>query len=469
LKLRIFLKVLGTFLVVILTVTVVIDFAVRPQWQSSILAETRAGLLQKTQMFAARLIAAPDSADVKALAQEQAVLAHARATIIDQSGEVLADTESDPQLMENHSARPEFQAALHGQVLVVQRFSHTRGMEYLYAAAPSNRGAVRLAYPLEELARTAAQVRRKLLLASLLAVVIATIIAALFAQIGALRLKRILDFAEQVASGDLSARLPVTQDELGQLAKALNRTAGTLEETFSELRRMEQSRRDFMANVSHELRTPLTAIQGFTETLLEDEYTPEQRREFLSIIQRNSLQMSRLTADVLQLAKVEHGEIQFQFGPVSAAQLVHRAASEWQEAAAAKGATIVTEQIAPRSVLADEAAIMQVFANLIENALKYGAPATRVEIGAKERAEGVEFFVRDFGEGIPKEHHARLFERFYRVDKARSREAGGTGLGLAIVKHIVLSHCGSVRVESSSGAGSTFAFTLPYAFAASAG
>jgi two-component system phosphate regulon sensor histidine kinase PhoR len=254
---------------------------------------------------------------------------------------------------------------------------------------------------------------------------------------------------------------------------------------LTETERVEKTRRDFIANVSHELRTPLTSIQGYAETLLDS--TAENTaptREFLEIIRKNSSRMSRLTEDLLTLARVESGETRFESEPVPPAELLHDAEESFREIARTHGIDLQIQalqiqdsqiQDSPSQnlpnplpenlplVLADREAIHQVFSNLIDNALKYGASGGRIVLGTRAVPHAVEFFVQDFGGGIASEHLPRLFERFYRVDKARSRESGGTGLGLAIAKHIMLAHGGSIRAESELAHGSTFLFTLPTA------
>ncbi|MBO0911141.1 MAG: two-component sensor histidine kinase, partial [Acidobacteria bacterium] len=230
----------------------------------------------------------------------------------------------------------------------------------------------------------------------------------------------------------------------------------------TEIARVERTRRDFIANVSHELRTPLTSLLGYTETLIDESPDPKSR-EFLEIIRRNAQRMSRLTEDLLTLARVESGEDQVKEAPVAALELLRDAQASFSEIARNRGVAIEMAESPDLQVLADKDAIHQVFANLIDNALKYASGSKRLEIGATERAEELEFYVRDFGPGISSEHLPRLFERFYRIDKARSREAGGTGLGLAIVKHIVLNHGGLVGVSSELGHGSLFWFRLPLA------
>jgi two-component system phosphate regulon sensor histidine kinase PhoR len=226
----------------------------------------------------------------------------------------------------------------------------------------------------------------------------------------------------------------------------------------------EKSRRDFIANVSHELRTPLTSIQGYVETLVEDPHpNPETTREFLGVILKNATRMNRLTEDLLALASVESPNYKVTPQPTRASALV-------EDAIESLGGMVVDSEVELESAGAPEALIMadpdamnQVFGNLIENALKYGKAGGRIRVGAQLLESEVEFSVKDFGPGIAFEHLERIFERFYRVDKARSRESGGTGLGLAIVKHIVQAHGGRIWAESELGSGATFHFTLPLA------
>jgi two-component system phosphate regulon sensor histidine kinase PhoR len=230
---------------------------------------------------------------------------------------------------------------------------------------------------------------------------------------------------------------------------------------LTETERVEKTRRDFIANVSHELRTPLTSIQGYAETLLDAVPDAGHSREFLEIIRKNATRMSRLTEDLLTLARVESGEHRFDVQPVTTSELLNEAVRSFQEIARSQHVELRVEDHAATQVSADSEAGHQVFANLVENALKYGASGGLIVVGARPAGEFVEFYVQDCGPGIPSEHLPRLFERFYRVDKARSRESGGTGLGLAIAKHIVFAHGGVIRAESELNHGATFFFTLP--------
>jgi two-component system phosphate regulon sensor histidine kinase PhoR len=224
----------------------------------------------------------------------------------------------------------------------------------------------------------------------------------------------------------------------------------------------EKSRREFVANVSHELRTPLTSIQGYVETLAEDPNpNPQTTQEFLQVILKNASRMNRLTEDLLALAGVESPDYKLAVQAIRASALVSDAIDSLGGLIVDSGVELQFAGAPDAQVMVDPDAMNQVFGNLIENAVKYGKSGKRVLVGARLVDGEVEFFVQDFGAGIGSEHLERIFERFYRVDKARSREAGGTGLGLAIVKQIVQAHGGNIRAESELGSGTTFVFTLP--------
>jgi two-component system phosphate regulon sensor histidine kinase PhoR len=226
----------------------------------------------------------------------------------------------------------------------------------------------------------------------------------------------------------------------------------------------QKSRREFVANVSHELRTPLTSIQGYVETLIEDENPrPETTREFLGVILKNASRMNRLTEDLLALASVESPDYKLSMQPARAKALVKDALDSLGGMVVDSGVKLQSAGAPDLLVMADPDAMNQVFGNLIENALKYAKDGKRIRVGAKPLGSEVQFTVQDFGPGIASEHLERVFERFYRIDKARSRESGGTGLGLAIVKHIVQAHGGRIWAESELGKGVSFHFTLPLA------
>jgi two-component system phosphate regulon sensor histidine kinase PhoR len=577
-KNRIFFKLLAVFLIIIAATAITLDVMIGNAWEASLRNEIERDLTQKTLLFANR-VQNDQSHSLADIAAQEGQAAGARATIIDSTGKVLADSEATAATMENHASRNEFAAALSGKTGENERRSATLGISFLYVATPITGGAVRLAYPLSEIAAVQAQVRRRLFFASLVALLVALIVAASAAVWTSRRLQHIVDVALRIEQGDLRARVDDPHlDEIGHVASALDKSAEQVERSFAAVRssqrqletllnsmqdaviavssdglvrwanqpmdrlvpqrtrlnapvvetvrdpdflatvkaasetkevktaratslvpgrafdvtaaplpdggavavlrdlteteRVEKTRRDFIANVSHELRTPLTSIQGYSETLLDT--IPENSgsaREFLEIIRKNAARMARLTEDLLTLARVESGETRFDTDPVTPIELLNDAEESFREIARTQGVElqIVNSSGTARSleslpqVLADREAIHQVFSNLIDNAMKYGRTGGRIELGANSAERGIEFYVRDYGAGISSEHLPRLFERFYRVDKARSRESGGTGLGLAIAKHIMRAHGGSIRAESELSHGSTFAFTLPLA------
>jgi two-component system, OmpR family, phosphate regulon sensor histidine kinase PhoR len=566
---RIFFKMLAAAALVVVMAAITMDVTIRRVWESSLRDEIQRGLIARTRLVANR-VEIDRQHSLQDIASQEALAAGARATIIDPSGQVLADSESNPRDMENYRERKEFTSALAGNVGVDERRSQAIGIPFLYVAAPVSGGAVRLAYPLSDVEASSRQVHRALLLGSLIAFVIVMVLAAIGAQYTARRLQRIVNFADRIATGDLTARISATSvDEIGQVATSLDKTARRLEESFlavqtsqrqletllnsmqdaviavgpdgrvqwanrgmerlvrqgarlhapvvetvrdpqflaavwgategkkiasaravsivpgrtfdvtaaplpgggavavlrdlTETERVEKTRRDFIANVSHELRTPLTSIQGYTETLLDSAGENGHAREFLEIVRKNAARMSRLTEDLLTLARVESGEHRFDVQSTAPAELLNDAVESFQDMVRAQGMELTVEEVATTPVNADREAIHQVFSNLIENAMKYAGSGGKIALGARPVERGVQFYVRDFGPGVASEHLPRLFERFYRVDKARSRESGGTGLGLAIAKHIMLAHSGTIHAESELNHGSVFLFTLPAA------
>lgn len=232
---------------------------------------------------------------------------------------------------------------------------------------------------------------------------------------------------------------------------------------MTDIRRTEKMRRDFVANVSHELRTPLSAITGYSETLLDGAMeNPADCREFIQVIHRHSLRLTQLVGDLLDLSKLESPDYQPELAPVSLQGLIQQAFLLVEDKALEKDIHISVEIAEPLPrVMAESSSMQQVLTNLLDNAIKYTPPQGRVVISAFSAEKGkIRVSVKDNGIGIEPKYQSRIFERFYRVDKARSRDLGGTGLGLSIVKHIVQLHGGEIRVDSVVNQGSTFSFTL---------
>ena len=232
---------------------------------------------------------------------------------------------------------------------------------------------------------------------------------------------------------------------------------------LTRIKQLERTRQEFVANVSHELRTPLSLIKGFVETLLEGaKNDPEKTTRFLQTIEKHTDRLTFLIEDLLTISRLESGQIVMNLHPVDLREETQRVIDDLRSRADEKTSRLDNAVPAGLSAHADADRLQQVLFNLVENAIKYGRNKGCVTIGGRDAAENkIELWVQDDGPGIPVESRERVFERFYRVDRARSRETGGTGLGLSIVKHIVQAHGGEVWLKSDLGIGTTFHFTLP--------
>ncbi|MCC6492459.1 MAG: PAS domain-containing protein [Pirellulales bacterium] len=232
----------------------------------------------------------------------------------------------------------------------------------------------------------------------------------------------------------------------------------------SELKRLEQLRQQFFANVSHELKTPLSSIRAYTETLLDGASRDAANCErFLKRIDEQAGRLQQLIADMLSLARIESSQAPLEIVDLPLGRVVERCAADFEPQAAARRVALETTIDGQPRARADEEAVRQILANLMDNAIKYTPAGGRVAVRARLEGGAAVLEVADTGPGIPAEHHARVFERFYRVDKARSRQLGGTGLGLSIVKHLAHAMGGSVSLASDLGAGSVFSVRLPAA------
>lgn len=308
--------------------------------------------------------------------------------------------------------------------------------------------------------------------------------AEMFATTGVLRGKTLLETVRQHEIAEIvertrvegrvinqELRLPTAPERWLQINAAALRSAAqrrlgviVVFHDLTDLKQLARTRQEFVANVSHELRTPLSLIKGYAETLLDGaKDNPEVATKFLQTIDRNARRLDLLIQDLLIISSLESGRVSLSLGPVELSALVTRLLGDFQSRAAARHVRLVST-VPELHAHADEARLEQVFGNLLENAVKYGRESGTVTVGGRPTPTGeLEFFVQDDGPGIPAEALERVFERFYRVDQARSREQGGTGLGLSIVKHIVQNHGGRVWVESAPGQGAKFCFTLPAA------
>ncbi|HUY13771.1 MAG TPA: ATP-binding protein [Terriglobia bacterium] len=507
-----------------------------------------------------------------------------RVTLIGQDGDALADSEEDAAALGNLANRPEVQQARTGRRGVLIRKSKVTGQSLCYvsiqSSGPGHAGTIlRLAVPVAGLDRALGAIRWRILGATLIAALLALILAYFFSRVITQRIVAIEAVSENLVSGsqNVPAWLLEADDELGALARSLNRAAGQLRdlivqlkaesasreailasmregvvavdhdlrltffnESFSrltgvnpllpprtplleavrdlglsellgtvlaegkpqkatlqlqaagahifevqatplaaggnvgaiailhditELERLERVRRDFVANVSHELRTPLTAIRGYAEALLEGALDdPAHNRNFVEVILAHSKRLGNIASDLLILSELESGREATESERVNLRAIAEGAMRTVEAEAQARGVSLKAGRLEDAEVLGHRLRLEQAILNLVDNAVKFNQPGGEVRIESGTEEGGRSFVcVADTGIGIPSDHLSRIFERFYRVDKARSREVGGTGLGLSIVKHILERMGGTVQVESRLGKGSTFTIFLPNA------
>jgi len=507
-----------------------------------------------------------------------------RITVVSKGGEVLADSERSPDVMDDHSDRPEVREALSGELGMRTRFSKTMGKDMVYIALPLEHegrtiAVLRNSVPLGSVVAELEAVYGRILLGGLVIAVLAAATGLIISRKITKPLEEMRRGAEDFARGDLSSRLHVPRSkELGGLAEAMNEMAVQLDERIktitrrrneqnailssmvegvvgidiyeriisinkaavemlganrqdlagrsvqeivrnkalqkmvsdvlekgvsveeeividsggprhlqatsammrddngkvtgavlvlndiTRIRRLETVRSEFVANVSHELRTPITSIKGFVETILEGAIkSPEDTERFLNIISRQVNQLNAIIEDLLLLSRLEGDpeRASMPLKPGKICEVLESAVEVCGLRAVDKDISIGLDCAVDLSAEINVPLLTQAVVNLIDNAVIYSGPGSEVLVEARLETGEVRISVTDQGPGIDDEHLSRLFERFYRVDRARSRKLGGTGLGLAIVKHIVQSHGGSVSVSSKPGKGSVFIIILP--------
>jgi two-component system phosphate regulon sensor histidine kinase PhoR len=402
-----------------------------------------------------------------------------RLTLIDSAGIVIFESnvpQDSLRFIQNHLLRPEIQMALREGVGHDERLSATVHQRMFYAAKKIKLRAgqvgildrvrfIRLSIPLVEVERVLQVLRWKIFAGGGLALLLIATVSYWMSNKLTSPVQKLARVAESVKKGDLEAHFErATNDEIGELADLLNEMLMKLREDMKQMRKLETMRSQFLGNVSHELRTPIFALQGYLETLLNGNITDESTRaDFIQKAYRQAERLNNLLIDLIDISRIESGEMKMSFRYFDIHEWLGKQVADLKTKAQEYGITLtLTNSLPGRMVtaLGDRERLTQVITNLADNAIKYNSPAGKVEIGYRENSEEVEIFVSDTGRGIAAEHIPRIFERFYRVDKERSRAVGGTGLGLAIVKHIVEAHNSRVSVQSEVGKGSVFSFTL---------
>lgn len=394
-----------------------------------------------------------------------------RLTIIDTQGNVIADTDYEVSAMDNHADRPEIKEAYNGRAGQSKRRSDTLNKYMKYFAVPlldggKTAGVLRLSIPLSRIETETRILHQIILLGGFLAAAMAIVVGYFVSKHITRPILEMKEAAKAFSRGEFNKKLQVnTHDELGELAHALNNMSNELQQKIERLQKMDKIKTEFVANVSHELKTPLTSIKGFVETLedgaLED---PDNSRRFLSIIGKHAQRLSNIVDDLLTISVLEQDKERLSPNKevFDLAELVDEVILSFNRAVVEKKQLLkLNKSDGNYAVFADRMRIEEVLVNLIDNAVKYTPEKGKIEIVLSEDTKNVLFTVKDNGVGIAQEHRDRIFERFYRVDKARSREVGGTGLGLSIVKHIVMSHNGDIQLESVPGHGTAVQISLP--------
>ena len=471
-------KVTSTYVVLIilgvLAVSVISSWQIKKYLDSRIASTVHDQLNLVAMLFDNGKLSVDGSDSTDQELRRVAAMLNFRLTVIRNDGTVIFDSDvprDSLTMVENHGTRPEVIQAKGGGIGTDRRRSRTIGQDFIYMArkighlslGSQDSGFVRVALPLTEVAIVDDRIQRIVWAVGLLTVLIAAIASSQVSKRITGPILGLARTAGQIRQGNLEERASVASpDEIGALAEALNAMAEKLSTDIRRMKKLEQVRSEFLGNVSHELRTPIFSIQGFLETLLDGAIDdPSVNREFLERAHRQAARLNSLLNDLIDISRIESGDMKmsFRFFPLS--QLLEQAVEEVHEQAQKKKIQVTCRIIPPmKDVYGDRERLKQVLINLLDNAVKYTAEGGKVECRAGLEKSRCLIEVEDNGAGIGEEHLERIFERFYRVDHDRSRDAGGTGLGLAIVKHIVEAHGSRVIVHSSTGKGSTFSFTL---------
>lgn len=479
-KLKIIWKLFPTFLILVVLSIGFVSFFISDAIKVFHIEQTKKELTAKAILLEeiySREIAQGKISEIDGIFKKAGKSIATRITLILKDGTVIADSAEDIYSMENHADRPEIIDALNGINGTSIRYSKTLKKDMLYVAVQLNkdeqvRGVIRTSVPLLTLVETLKPVFSKFSVSVGLTALLAALFSLLISWLITRPITKIQMGVEHFSQGDLDKKLETSSTyEFAKLAEDMNHMAldlkyriDTITRQRNELARLENIRKEFVANVSHELRTPITSIKGYIETLkdgaLDDR---ENALQFLDIISRQTSRLSSIIEDLLALSRIEREneaqEVELAENFIS--PVLSAACNTVKTLAEKKSIALVISSPESLKAMLNPRLLEQAVMNLVDNAVKYSEPDSKVEISAISENGNIQIKVKDYGCGIEKEHHDRLFERFYRVDKARSRKLGGTGLGLAIVKHIVQSHHGSVTVESAPGKGSTFTITIP--------
>jgi len=401
----------------------------------------------------------------------------ARVTLVAADGTVVADSDvpfEKLSTLENHLLRPEVQDALSKSIGMNIRRSATVGRDFLYVAkqyrdslpslAMKDVRFIRVSAHMEEMKEIVNDIRWKIGWAGVITLTIIIGVSIFISQRISRPMVAIAENVEKIRLGDLEKHIEATtDDEIGRVARAVNELVDKLKADIVELKKLQRARSEFLGNVSHELRTPIFTLQGYLETLLNGAVDdPAVNRLFIEKASNHAARLNALLNDLIDISRIESGEMKMSFRYFRINEFLELVVNDFQQAAIQRRVVLrlsmkTGDQI---EVFGDKERLRGVLSNLIDNAIKYNREEGDVLVSTEIHEGKVRIVVADTGAGIADEHLTRIFERFYRIDKDRSREVGGTGLGLAIVKHIVEAHGGKVEVRSTVGKGTSFSFML---------
>lgn len=396
--------------------------------------------------------------------EERITNEEARFTITTTEGVVCADNSADVLNMQNHGDREEFSQALEKGFGTSRRYSGTLGIPMLYLAIPSSNGEylLRVAIPSYGLADYMAMLVPSFLISILVSALIAMVLADRLSGKISKPLKEISERINAVRSpGEIVEFKPYPYEEINVIAANTTKMTQEVSEYLKKVEHERMVRQEFFSNVSHELKTPITSIQGFAELMQSGMVSEEEKRqELLERILKEARRMTSLINDILMISRLETREAEVVMSDISLLPLLEECIEEIRPIAD-KGGIEISYSCEELSYHANLRQLQELFSNLITNAVKYNKPHGRVHVSVCRVREELVIEVYDTGIGIPEESIPRVFERFYRVDKGRSRGSGGTGLGLSIVKHVVEYYQGRIEIKSRVGAGTTVTVYLP--------
>jgi len=476
---RIRTKIILTYalltLVVIVSVGMLANLKVESTYKDRLVSDliSRADLI--LTLLRTQPTTGPQGTDTRL--KEVARISNLRVTLIDSIGMVLFDSDvpfDELNNVENHLHRSEVQLALARGIGTDTRHSADVGKDVMHVAkrldASDAKGLlagvkfIRLSQHLEDIHAAVNEIRWGMFAAGCSVLLLVVAVSVLVSRRLASPMVAIVKGVEEIRGGNLDARLDVhSEDEIGRVARAVNEMVDRLKIDIAQLKKLERVRSEFLGNVSHELRTPIFSLQGFLETLMNGAVDdPTVNRNFLQKAYSHAARLNTLLGDLITISQIESGEMKLSFRYFRVKEFLGSLVNDFKQIAERNDVKLDLDTRLPGEVdvYGDKERLAVALGNLIENAIKYNKQDGEVMISCQQEDGRVHVSVVDTGVGIGKEHLPRIFERFYRVDKNRSRDVGGTGLGLAIVKHIVEAHGSTVEVESEVGKGSTFSFCL---------